>query len=467
MILTLKKENLPNYYDNVFAVIAFLVIFACKVSILNLPYHWDEMGAYIKPAHFLVQNGLWKAIPGFHDPYTFFGHPPGLFITLASLHTFFGEKIWISHLLAIVCSFGGIYYTYLLANYLCNRLTGLLASLLLFFTPIYFAQSGLVHGDLFITTIGVMSVYYALKNNYSAYLICGIFLVLLKESAAAIIFSLLLYLYFEGRKQPAIKMKLFRYAVPLIVLGIFFIFQKFVTGMFLPNPYFNTHAFLVPSANSLKWVFYHQGRIILTLLILSMFFFNITIFWKKEFVIFLLIVLFFVGTYSFVFFLPRYILPILPYFFILGAYSIVLLFKNTKVQLLIVAMIITIFISQFHGTGSGCSSFETDMQYVDIVTTHKAAIAYVEETYPQKTVLALWPLSEAMKEPSFGYVDKPIKIASLHEIYDIILYTPQGVPENQELKEIIQKQNLILENTFKKNGKYVEVYTSRVLTISQ
>lgn len=235
--------------------------------------------------------------------------------------------------------------------------------------------------------------------------------------------------------------------------------------MFLPNPYFNTHAFLVPSADSLKWVFYSQGRIILTLLILFISFFNIKIFWKKEFALFLLIVLFFVGTYSFVYFMPRYILPILPYFFILGAYAIVLLFKNTKVQLLLVATIITIFISQFHGTGSGYGSFETDMQYVDIVTTHKAASKYVEEICPQKTVLALWPLSTAMREPYLGYVDKPIKIASLNEVYDIILYTPQGVPENQELKKIIQKQNLILDKKFEKNGKYVEVYTSKDSTI--
>ena len=467
-MLTLRKENLLNNYDMLFAVIAFLVILACKVNILHLPYYWDEMGAYMEPTHFLVQNGLWKAIPGFHAPHTFFGHPPGVYVTLAFLHKFLGEKIWISHLLAIVCSFGGVYFTYLLATYLCNRLTGLLASLLLFFTPIYFAQSGLVHGDLFITTIGIMAVYFALKNNYSAYLICGIYLVMLKESSAAIIFALLLYLYFEGRKQPTIKMKVFHYSVPLIVLGIFFIIQKIVTGMFLPNPYFDTQAFLVPSSNSLKWAFYSQGRIVLTLLILSVSFVSIRTFWKKEFTLFLLIVIFFVGTYSFVFFLPRYLLTILPYFCILGAYAIVLLFKKTTIQLLLVATITVLFISQFYGTDSGYGSFETDMQYVDIVTTHKAACTYVEETYPQKTVLALWPLSEAMREPFLGYVDKPITIASLNnEVYDIILYTPQGVPENQELKKIIQKQNVMLDKRFEQNGKYVEVYTSKVSTIIQ
>ena len=432
-ILNFKKGKLLAHYDFLFAVISFLIVFGCKVTILNLPYHWDEMGAYIRPSHFLVHNGLWQAIPGFHYPYAFFGHPPGLYLTLAFLHKFVGEKIWISHLLAIVCSFGGVYFTYLLASHVCNRMTGLLASVLLFFTPIYFAQSGLVHGDLFVTTIGIMCVYYALKNQYAAYLICGIYLVMLKESAAAIIVAVLLYLYFEGRKQPAITMKLLQYAIPLFVLCSFFIIQKSVTGMFLPNPYFNTHSFLIPSAQSLAWVFYLQGRIVLTLLILYIAVFNTKQFWTKEFALFLLIGLFFVGTYSFVYFLPRYILPALPYFCIFGAYAIVLLFRNTKIQLLLVAMIVALFIRQFHGAGSCCGSFETDMQYVDIVTTHKAACKYVEETYPQKTVLALWPLSSALREPYLGYVDKPVKIASLDEKYDIVLYTPQGHCPSREV----------------------------------
>ncbi len=347
-------------------------------------------------------------------------------------------------------------------------MTGLLASLLLFFTPIYFAQSGLVHADLFIATIGIMCVYYALKNKYAAYLICGIYLVMVKESAAAIIFALLLYLYFDGMKQPTIKIKLLKHAVPLFVLGSFFIIQKIVTGVLLPNPYFNTHAFLIPSSQSLNWVFYSRGRIILTLLILCISIVNIKIFWIKEFALFLLIVLIFVGTYCFVYFLPRYILPTLPYFYIFGAYAIVSLFNSTKVQLLLVAIIITLFISQFHGTGKHYGSFETDMQYVDIVTTHKAACKYVEETYPQKTVLALWPLSEAMTKPYLGYVDKPSKIASLNnKAYDIILYTPQGEPKNQELKKIIQQQNAILDKKFEKNGKCVEVYISKVSSISR
>jgi hypothetical protein len=465
---SLRKQRFLKIYDFLFAVISFLAVLVCKANILNLPYYWAEMAVYIGPSHFLVQNGLWKAIPGFHGLYVFSGHPPGLFLTLACLFNIFGEKIWISHLLAIVCSFGGIYFTYLLASHLCNRVTGLLASLLLFFTPIYFAQSGLVNGDLFITTIGVMCIYFALKDKYSAYLICGIYLVMLKEAAAAIIIALLLYLYFEGKQRPRIKIKLVKYGVPLIVLSIFFIIQKIVTGMFLPNAYFNTYPFWrSPSIQSLKWVFYNQGRIILTLLILCISILKIKTYWKKQFALFLLIVLIFVGTYSLIFFSPRYILPTLPYFCILGAYAIVLLFKNTKVLLLVVATILALFTSQFHGTGSNPSNYETDMQYVDVITTHKSACKYVEKTYSQKRVLALFPLDAEMRQPYYGYVNKPIRIAHINEDYDIVVYARQGTLENRELKKIIKQQNLILDKKFENNGKYVEVYISRGPTVSR
>ena len=425
------------------------------------------MHAYLSPTHYLVQNGLWKAIPNFETPYSFFGHPPGLYIALAFLHRLFGEHIWISHLVVVLCSFAGVYFTYLLAKVICNRMTGVLAALFLFSSPIYFAQTGLFHGDIFITTLGIMSVYYAITHNYPAYLISGICLVMAKESAAAIIVALLLYLYFENRNQPPVRVKLLRYGVPLIILSVFFIIQKIITGTVLPNPYFNNHSFFNPSTKSLEWVFYRQGRGALTLLTLFALFFHWRSFMKREFALWMVIIGFFIVTYSFIYFLPRYILPALPYFFIYSAYAIVLLFNHVATQLLAAAPIITLFISQLYGTGTGYGSFETDMQYVDIVTTHKAACRYVEKTYPGKKILALWPLAKVMEEPSMGYVHKPLTIVTLNEVSDIILYTPQGTKKNEELKKIIQKRKYTLDKRYEKNGKFVEIYTAKVAAIPE
>lgn len=212
--------------DIIIGAFFLLLIFIGKANTFNLPFYWDEMGGYIKPSHWLAQGSILRIIPGFYPPYMFFGHSPGMYLTLAILYKAFGESIWISHLLAAVFSFLGVFFTYLLAMRLFDRTTGIISALFLFFTPVYFAQSGLVLPDILTTAVGVICVYFMLQEKYLPYLTCGIYLVMIKESSLAIIFALLIYLYITEKDRHRRKTKIVKYAAPLFVIGVFFIMQK-------------------------------------------------------------------------------------------------------------------------------------------------------------------------------------------------------------------------------------------------
>jgi 4-amino-4-deoxy-L-arabinose transferase-like glycosyltransferase len=448
-------------YDLGAGLLLCSIVFILKIGVLNLPYNWDEMGGYMTPAHWLAQGSLIGVFPGFHPPYIFFGHPPALYLSVAFLFKIFGERIWIAHLFAICFSFLGVYFSYLLATRLTDRMTGIFASLILFFSPLYFAQSGMVHADLFVTSLGVMCVYFFFQRRYLTYLLCGTCLVMVKESGAAIIFAIMIYSYLADRDDPRRKTVLLKYSVPLIVLCLFFILQKITTGVFLPNQYFDTNRFFLITGRSITWTFVRQGRIAVTLLTIVAFFLNKHA-WKEEFNLFLLISLFFVGTYSFIYCTARYVLPVFPYYCILCAYAIALLFNNVKRQLMVNTAIIVLFIIMTYGAGTGShGGYDEDMQYVDVVLNHKDACNYVEKAFPGKAVLAEWPLNEALRFPFLGYVSKPLRVVTVKEPYDVVVYTRQGHPDNEKLRTL---KKLRLDRVFERNGKHVEIYVTNSST---
>ncbi len=454
------KKNKP-YIEILIAGFIFIAVFMAKAGILNMPYHWDELGAYVGPSHWLAQGGLWKILPGLHPPALFFGHPPAFYFSLSALYRLVGEELWVSHVFAVAFSFLTIYFTYLLASHLFGRMTGILAGLLLFFSPIYFAQSGMATAEPMVTALGLMCVYYFLRGRYLAYLICGVILVMTKETSAATIAALLIYVFITERKEPGVAAKILRYSVPLLLLAAFFVSQKITAGVFLPNPYFKSHPFIRVSAESFLWIFYYQYRWILSCLILANFLINGRTAWKKEFILFLLIVLFFATTFSFVYFLPRYAMAALPYFFILGVYSLVFLCRDIRVQVATAMIILVLFLTGMHGSDRECGSCENDMQYTDVVMTHKEACNYLEEKFPGKTVLAAWPLSLELTQPHLGYVTRPIKVVSFDDQFDILLFTRQGGRDNEKLRRLSSLNHMILDRRIERNNKYVEIYLSR------
>ena len=467
-----------NYPDRRLNIIIFIIlavtIAATKFNILDLPYHWDEMGAYIRPTHWLADGSLVRAFPGFHPPHTFFGHPFALYLTLAAIYKIFGESIIVSHIFILVISLLGLFYTYLLGKYIHNTAVGFVSALLLLFSPIYFAQCGMVNGDTVITSLGVMTVYYFLKKSHVQFLICSSLLVLSKESSAAIIVALLIYRFFETRRNSATVKELYLCFTPLLVLTVFFLLQKITTGSFLPNQYFDSHSLFEFKMNGLsvmllikiklkiaaKWLFLEQNRFIVLLLIIVHVLKNRRQAFKKEYVLFATMIIFFIAAYTLIFFLYRYLMPVLPYYFIMGAAAIVSLFSYRKLYYPVTLSVLICFMLQMHGHDEWGGSNEKDMQYRDVVLTHKDAGAYIERNFSDRRVLTVWPFTNTLTEPYLGYVTKSISVTeNPKDNFDILVYTQQADKASADaLGKVISDQRLRLQKVFYRNGKLTEIY---------
>jgi len=394
----------------------FVLVFVSKNNILITPYYWDEMG-WARAAQWLSEGNLLRFIPGLHPPAAFWGHPSGLHLTLASLFRLFGQSIWLSHLLILLFSFLGIYFTYLLARFLYGSTVAIVSSLFLFFSPIYFAQSGFFLGDIPVTALGVASVYFAIRKKYVPYLICAIYMVMIKETGIAIVFSLLIYFFLtESMKLKYKSKEILIFSVPLIVITLFFIFQKIITGKFCCIYPYKFELFEVQSelifrqfVSISKWLFVYQNRYIFTVLILLNLILIKTSRYKKENLLFLLIFIFSGFSFTFLYFLPRYLLPAVPYLCIMGAWSISELIKSKVLQTavglaLLVLMLNSLSGSPIYGTN------EWNMKYLDVIKMHKEMCKYLENNFPNARILTIFPHSSQLSNPDFGYIKKPLKV---------------------------------------------------------
>jgi 4-amino-4-deoxy-L-arabinose transferase-like glycosyltransferase len=465
------------------ALLLLAIVFITKAPTLTLPYHWDELEAYVRPAHYLAMEGLWRIVPGMYpdtpeyEPAigkenpaeTFFGHPPGLYFSLALFYTLITESVWISHLFAITFAFLGVYYTYRLGNFLFDRVAGLFAALFLFGTPLYFTQAGLVLGDLPITALGVMSIYYALREKYGVFLFCSIYMVLVKETSIAILMALWLYVFWTKKNQPDIKRKLLFHSIPILILGIFFLWQRLATGSVFPNPYMDyNQVFYFPWSHArwvIRWTLIEQYRWVLCGLVLVHFLVCRRRAWKKEYILFALIGLFYMGAFCFLFFMTRYILPFLPYLCLAGAAAIVALTRNRGVQAAVTVIILIAFGDKFYGHYTGYSNYGEDLQYTDMIAIHQEACRYIENNYENPNVVTLYPVSLMLQEPYLGYVSKPIPVVSCEQDFDVIVYVKHREAESPRykhdpLQEIIAANRCHLVKNIAKNGKSLQIYVS-------
>src|SRR5262245_6725081 len=258
-----------------FCFFAALVFFT-KLPVLDVPLYWDEM-AWASQARWLSGENLLRALPGLRVPDVFWGHPPGLHLTLASFAKIFGFSIILSHLIVVCFAFIGVWFTFLLGRLLYDTKTGFFAALFLFLSPMYFAQSGMFLADLPVTSLGIATIYFALRGPHWAYLLVATYMVFLKETAIALLVAWLLYLFV--RTRPKTKEDLLFVAkdtIPLLLIGLFFIWQRITTGhfFFIYPPTFDINLFeLTPRLVSQQiaaitgWIFIDQQRFLFSALI--------------------------------------------------------------------------------------------------------------------------------------------------------------------------------------------------------
>lgn len=472
------KKYFEKNTDKKILFIFLIIVLLAKLPTASLDYHWDEL-VYVGQAKFYSIYGFMSIPP--EDV----GHVRLFSWILAASFKIFGETPFLSHFIVAIFSLIGIYFTYLLGKFLFNEKVGLMASLLLFFFPIYFSMSGQALFDIPLTALSMMTLYFGLKQKIPHFLIAGSALVLIKEPGILTILVLVIYQLMKKKYKTA-----FIYGLPLIALLVWNSWYWTQTGYFGFHHgstfVFSGIAMLFKKfVSNLYQIFFWNYNWILTLII-------ILVIYKKSlyknkisvnYIPLFLLILFYVALFSYSLVLPRYLLPVLPIFFIFSSYAINQCFgKKSWIVLLIVLIL---FVSTygwnfgvkaliqdpvFHSTVfvkkplASILNGELSIDYFDVINTEKEALNYIFSNYPNSIITSSIPLvNNISTKIDIGHREwHKYNITVLYppskeniQKSKLVVYEPYA-PWSEENMQLLSQ--LVLIKKFEENGKFVAIY---------
>jgi hypothetical protein len=448
-----------------------VITILCKLPTLDTPAYWDEM-SWLGQADSLSQRGLVTAIPGLRPAAAFWGHPPGLHFMLAALGKVFGVSVPVAHTLIAIFAAIGVCATYLVARQLYGSATGWLAAAVLLLSPLYFAQSGMFLADVPVAALGTLAIYFVLTDRFRPYVICASCMVLLKETAIALVVALLLYRFLIMPPMRRARLsEVAKYCIPLIVIGAFAVLQRITTGKFFIIYDFEFKLFeltpdLVRRQFQLitRWIFLEQYRWVFTGLIALNLLINEQARRRRELWLFVFVVVLSGYSFSILYFLPRYLLPVLPLFYIFAARSVLDLAQRASLQFAAAAALLSmavwsLIVNPMSGNG------EQSLRYLGVVSMNKAAVDRIAGEFPETRVLTTWPHTAEMASPLQGYVKEPIatkhfkSAADLTES-DLILVSQPSIGDAVGLREIARSSARRLIMRREQEGAWTELYAA-------
>jgi 4-amino-4-deoxy-L-arabinose transferase-like glycosyltransferase len=441
MVFDTKKNKI--WFKKEWWIFVFLItlVVVSKLPSINLPVFWDEQ-TYMDNSLAIYNNGF---NPFISNVYSY--RPPLILLLGAFAFKLFGIFIFSLRSLTLMFSCIAVCFTYLIGKELYDQETGFWAALLLFSSPIFFAQSGLFLEGIPVTALTASTVYFYIKDKKIMYILSAALFSLTREVGVLVImaiagFELLLSLIriIQRAKGTTVSheaktsgLKALFYALPLIFFGGWVLMNKVFFGWFfwpenakiLSNFGFSLVDLRTILANAFCL---HFRYLISTAIIAGVLFsaFNSKYkakFVKKEFLLFLILTFGNVFFYVWVEFvrnshgnlavLPRYYLFLQVLFFVFGAAAIVRMFNSKVVRSAIFAVIVGLFIYSWF-TPDFIWAGERNLSHRDIIKAHKKAAEFLERNYYTTPIITHWPINRDLTELKLGYVKR-----RLLKVYDI------------------------------------------------
>lgn len=412
------SERNRQYYLLVFFLLFAAPLFAIHLSLLPLPFFWDEHGQFIPTALDLLRTGAWIAhstIPNVH--------PPGVEAYLATLYKLFGYSIPLTRAAMLLLASAGLLFTFLLAIELSQGTNGapaFLPPLLLLVSPLFYTQSMMAQLDMPAMVFTTLALLLFLKKNYAAAAAASVVLVLVKETGivAPFIFFVALAVRKDWKRAAY-------FIAPAAALFTWLAVLHHATGYWLGNPdfaHYNVGYSLQPARMALSFVrriyylFLAEFRWIGTLVILVLAR-KQRLFRSYEWRITLavaalsLIVVSVLGGAE----LERYLLPVLPIFYI--ALSVALTFipkwaSATAIAGLVVGLIVSLFWNPPYPF-----PYENNWSMIDFVRLQQIAADYTQHNFSHSTVATAWPYTAALKDPDYGFVAHKMRTVETNDFH--------------------------------------------------
>jgi len=430
----LKREHGVRPDTYLFFWVSFtLVVFLTHAAYFDLPYFWDELGQFVPAALDIFHDRAW--IPHSTVPNA---HPPGVMAYLAAVWDVFGYSIPATRVAMLLLASCAALFTFLLAIQLCRGLLGAPAfapALLLLLDPLFYTQAMMAQLDMPAMLFTVLALLLFLQDHHrAAALVCTV-LVLAKETGALLPLILLLALLADPSRR---KFAAYYFA-PFAVLGVWFLVLWRATGHLLGDAGF-THYNLGYALNPVRASLCLVRRIYY--LFLADFRWvgaaAIALAWKKThiyanrawritwlFIAAHVLMVSLLGGAE----LERYLLPVLPLVYIaMGAGWSALrpIWRNASITVVAAGLVAGLFFNPPFPF-----PFENNLAMADFVELHRSAAQFLEKSYPNRRIYTAWPLTQALRDPAFGYVHAKLSAA---ETGDFRISTLRGVdPKNVDV----------------------------------
>jgi 4-amino-4-deoxy-L-arabinose transferase-like glycosyltransferase len=438
-VATFKSGTRGFDHPELIFALVFAGIFLLHISLLRLPYFWDEAGYYVPAARDLLLSG--SLIP--HSTPSN-AHPPLVMAYLAFCWKIAGYSPLVTRTAMLVITAFALTGLFQLAKRIRNPEVAIASTVCTALYPVFFAQSSLAHVDLAAAGLLFWGLLAYIEDRRSAAASWFSLAFLAKETA--IVVPLALFAWesvcpWIASRNPVLCLHR-RYArrsafllIPLIPLCAWYSYHYLRTGFVFGNPEFfryNVQATMHPLRIGLAlllrlWqVFGYFSLYLLTLAAV----FAMTrpplpepcdsqnrerarIAWNVQ-LAFLAITVIYVFVLSVVggAVLARYMLPIVPLAIML---SVSTLRRRVRHWGFLAAMIGLVFVIDLFVNPPYGFSMEDNLAYRDYIVLHQNAEKFLEKRYPSARVLTAWPANDELTRPYLGYVDRPMQVLRIED----------------------------------------------------
>ena len=425
-------------------LLLFCAVALAHLSLLRLPYFWDEGGYYVPAALDFFHR--WTLIPEFTN-----AHPPLPSIVLGLAWHLFGFHILVTRLVACAFAAGALLAVFELARRLLGLGLAMVVTALTAIYPIWYTQSSLAHADIFAAalTLAGLAVFLTapeLDGNHgqitpparsssgrllwAAAFFC--LSVLAKETAVVQPVALALFLTARLQLQRTAEKQttwrwLFALCSPVPVLAVWFGYHRWKTGFTFGNPeYLRYNAtanltiqHLLTSFGYRAMHLFWQRSIWLPLLLAAACLLlprraALTRRGLPPQVLACIACLVLVNWAAFSVLggalLTRYLLPVYP---LLLLVAVSLWWERTGYWLGMAALTAVAFISGLWLNPPTYFAPEDNLTYRNMIVVHQEAIAWLQLHAPDATVLTAWPAAAELFRPELGYTQHRFKVVSV------------------------------------------------------
>jgi hypothetical protein len=411
----------------------FLGLVLLHLSLIHLPYFWDEAGYYVPAALDFYRHGL--LIPRTTAPS---GHPPLVMVYLGLVWRLFGFTEVVTRMAMLVVAAASVVATYMLACEVAGCEVGIWGATLLALSPLFFAQSSLVLLDLPVACFTALAVLFLLQERWFLFALASTCAVLSKETAVVMLPIVWVFMLISRNER---RLRVWAALVsPTLPLGAWALYYHHQTGFWTGNPQYlqyNLYSAFTPFhivrsfvarcyevlVQGFNWVltagavvgiwWMKRSRRARKMRKAHDLAESPNTLWSPFTVLALSITCGYVLMLSFVggAVLSRYMLPVVPLYILVTLDFMRQLPTFLKRTIIVVAMIA--FVAGWFINPPYPFPYEDNLAYADFIRLHQETAKYLESLPGDPVILTAWPATDELRQPRLGYVPRPLRVAQV------------------------------------------------------